>query len=1576
MKFKTNTLFALLLALPFAGAALPAHAGPTGLASLPLMSLDGSGTVKPNLMMIYDDSGSMAYQHTPDYVDDTTTCRGSSTIKQATVACVAGHVPYHTPQFNRQYYNPATRYLPPVKADQTTYDSQDATKTSQWTNVDTDAYGLDTKDLTGKPTNKTNLVTGFPDLEWCLPGSTTDCKRNIAGYTYPNTLYTKSQAFSGNPYYYTLNVNEYCKDATLKDCVSTAVNATAPNTTYKTAAPLRWCSDTDLTKCQAKYVTLRKGKTDEVAYKYPRFGDPYRSPNWYSTITINDSGSDNKVMIERVVAAGVNGEQIITNGSISYTGGTNDTTERNGLAAALANSILAKSGLDRQFTACLRTANAPVKACTDYGITLEADNIVAVIAIDCPRKNSKDNCTVVKDGVRVSDTLYVTSPGATGLIRFTGTAGTNTRITKLVFGGQTFFTQALSLSRNASAVTAVANIVASIGTGGSIKAYVGGSSVSPQCLLEQNTTLCLVAPAGQAGSTPSIGELASKNTLGFTVVSSVNAFVPTSVSGFDTGVFTRTDIVRSRGTYPKAAGRTDCKVAESSCSYEEEMTNFANWYAYYKSRNQMMKTAVGLAMKQLNKDYKVGLVGLQKAAVDKTYMAADAKLLYPKPFTGDQRITWYNMLYAMKPNGGTPVRKALHEIGNMYANKGEYRQDDPKNPVDKVVEFACQQNFTFVTTDGYWNGPSVNDVVSNDNTADPKRYCTEEDGCVDPSSQSKPSLADVALYWYNGGSNTDPKDPKQKSLRPDLEVDEPQVPDNPSNRRLHMRTYALGLGVDGVMTYEPKYNVERKAGGDLDNIINKVQTGCPWTDDEVYRWPDPIVGDVNLSDTHQSRVDDLWHAAINGGGKYFAAADTQQVVDGLSEALNAIRESTGAAAAAATSTPNLSQEDKDIFSSTFTTVKWTGNLTKREINLVSGEVDPTVHWSSSWTLGDKVAATSDTRSIWYRDASGARREFLASAMGSTELAWFTNKCDALSQCGNLAPANRTIVNQPATLVNWLRGQQQYANDAILRGYHLSEDEETNPKGTAKPVVLGDIASSKPAYMRGARKSYADAGYQTYRTEQAERKPTVFIASNDGMLHAFDAASGAEMWAYMPRITMKKLHLQASLSYATEHQFTVDGSPELADVQIGGKWRTILVGGLNAGGRGYYALDVTDPDEPTPLWEICADSSVCSGALYQPQMGFSFGNPQFGTIKDGTDANGNAKSRWVVFMTSGYNNIPGADGLSVGSGKGYLFVVDAATGEQVLNLGAAGANDPASGLLTTGSGGIGSDADGVEDPSGFAKITAITANPNTDPLVTYVYGGDNLGQMWRFDFTGASVQRIRMGNAGPDQPITSRPDVAMCQVDTTGQGADALPTKRVVVFGTGRLLDYDDIGTKKTQSVYILADNGVAIDDTSWRKEGFAGRTFTETVKYDPTKPSVPRSNKFKIEGTKVDLAKQDGWYVDFDNNKGERVNLDPKIVGGTLSVVTNVPESSTACAVGGVSYGYHLNVCNGKAVASDIAGSILSNSAAAVGFIIVRLPSGALKMITTTATGQTITSEVNSAEAEDARRTGWRRVRD
>jgi len=476
-------------------------------------------------------------------------------------------------------------------------------------------------------------------------------------------------------------------------------------------------------------------------------------------------------------------------------------------------------------------------------------------------------------------------------------------------------------------------------------------------------------------------------------------------------------------------------------------------------------------------------------------------------------------------------------------------------------------------------------------------------------------------------------------------------------------------------------------------------------------------------------------------------------------------------------------------------------------------------------------------------------------------------------------------------------------------------------------------------VREPHNNYSDTAYIDYKTAKANRPGTVFVAANDGMLHAFDGASGNERWAYVPRIVMSKMAALASTTYGTNHQFTTDGSPELADVQIGGAWKTVLVAGLNGGGRGYYALDVTDPANPVALWELCADSAVCSPN--DGDIGLTFGNPQFGTWK----------GKWVVYLTSGYNNVPGADNVASGTGQGFLYIVDVATGAVLKKV------STLVGDTTT--------------PSGLAKITSISLDPNTDPVTTYIYGGDNQGNMWRFDLTdpAGAVPVVKMGSSGALQPITTRPDVTLCAVTSNnvagGVSTPVTTAQRVVLFGTGRLLDVPDTTNTDIQSLYLLKDSGSAIGN-------IRGSTM---VQQTLSQVGSGSNITFNVTSSPVDLSQKDGWFFDWSLHPGERMNLDPQIVSGVANVVTNLPSSSSACSVGGSSNAYQVDVCTGNAIAGTPAGTILSNTSAAVGFIIIRLPNGQLKMISTMATGETKTTSLSEGVSTPAHRVGWRRVK-
>ncbi|QGZ42930.1 hypothetical protein GO485_04495 [Pseudoduganella flava] len=1510
-----------------------ALAATTNIAQVPLLNIAGTGTVKPNLMLLFDNSGSMDQTYTPDYVNDNI-CRSRRTLADGVTACAVGHPPFMSPDFNRQYYNPRIRYQPPIMWDGTYYAEMTAAQTSNWTNVPSDGFGRSNSNLYGQGDTAIDLTTGFPDVKWCNASDNTDCRINTATYTYPDNTYYTAAGISGAPYYYNIAVSEYCRDETLTSCTAVAAGAAAASG-YPVAAKVRWCSNRTLTTCQAKRVG---------SYVYPKYSSPPAATIAYGAVTIGASLSTSSMSITSVAVidpASPNSPITITNGTVTASTGTNTAAKQQALATSLAASIIAKTGLGtNSYWACVRTpvGSSTVPACSTLGVPLTSDNVVAVIPITCASgTKSLTNCSTIRQdstsntrqgwGLTVTAPTVQTTPATTGqpptaLLRIGGSGSTrSTGYASYLTLGTTRITDTVALKNQspAGAATLLVQAINAYGTRATHKAYLGGDTTTAVCADEPATTVCVVnvnATSNGAAFTGNTGNT-SYVTFSFVAANSVIEGVPTTTTALSSlpNAFSRVDILPG-GTYPKTSARTDCVAQAGACTYAEEMTNFANWYAYYKSRLQMMKTSVGIAFAAINANYRVGFVRLSQAG---SGYAIDMK---PADFTGTARSTWYSTLYGTTTSGSTPIRTAMDNVGRMFANLSPYNY----GVGDEVVQFPCQQNFLILTTDGYWNGSSTSNVVNNDNRENAGRFCSYARGCVDTRDQSQPSISDVALHWYNGGSSTG-----TVSLRPDLEPDVTKPGQVPAaegeNTHLHMNTYTLGLGVDGVMTYESNYDTAPKAGGDFYNLITRVPTGCPWNANGAYVWPNPDT--TNTSSTVQERVDDLWHAAINGHGKYFSANEPREVVEGLSAALANMQVTLGAASAAATSTPNISLQDNDIFSDTFTTVKWYGELSDRKIDPTTGVVGTTTVWTTTDTVGEKVAASSDTRSIWMLGSSGLKA-FSYDQMTSQEKAWFTSQCTNLPQCTLLSTADRALVNDGANMVNWLRGQQQYANDRIYRAYTMSTGT------TALPIVLGDIASSKPAYVRDPRKAYTAAGYAEFRDAQTAARPvaTVFTAANDGMLHAFAANDGEELWAYVPRITMRKLPALSSTTYATNHQFTTDGSPEVADVYFGGAWHTVLVAGLNAGGRGYYALDITNPRQPRQLWELCADATVCTNAL--PNLGLSFGNPQFGTWKDGSGT-----ARWVVFLTSGYNNVPGVDGVASGDGKGYLFIVDVATGTVLKTV------STNSGDTTT--------------PTGLAKITAITADPNTDPLVTYIYGGDNQGQMWRFDLTttDGSVGVLKMGDAGATQPVTTRPDVTLCSVDGSTE------PRRVVLFGTGRLLDVPDTTNTDVQSLYALKDTGAYVNV---RGAAMEQQTLSAVG-------SGTNTNQYAITDAAADLNTKSGWYFDWRLNPGERMNIDPKIVSGVANVVTNLPTSSSSCSVGGTSNAYAVDVCRGAGVNGTIVGGTLSNTSAAVGFIIVRLPSGQLKMIATTAKGETLTRPIAELDSEGAHPVGWRRVK-
>lgn len=949
------------------------------------------------------------------------------------------------------------------------------------------------------------------------------------------------------------------------------------------------------------------------------------------------------------------------------------------------------------------------------------------------------------------------------------------------------------------------------------------------------------------------------------------------------GNFVRVDIV-SGNNYIKYPNRLDC--AGSTCSYAEEMTNFANWYAYYRTRMYTMKSAAGQAFSTVDNAYRVGFLTINPGSP-----VATSKYLKIDEFDTTHKTNWYKKFYSTSATGGTPLRQALSRVGRHYAgvtngiNNG--MSEDP-------VQFACQQNFAILTTDGYWNGAAGSTIgsgaIGNQDNED-EGYSTRAEGAFDGNvSGATDTLSDVAMYYY----------------KTDLRNLENKVPTTPKDRNTaqHMNTFTLGLGLDGELDYRSDY--ESANAGDF----ARIKQGS-------LNWPKPTADSP-------SALDDLWHAAVNGRGLYFSAKQPDELVSGLRQALAGVSDRTGAASAATTSTPNITQTDNKVFSANYRSLFWDGELLAQEINSTDGSVIEAPIWRAQSQLNAKVGAATDSRRIFKTASDSANMQnFTWDTMTTAQQAYFRNKCDALSQCLGFNADTKVIANSGQNMVNYLRGQTGNSGELV----------QTTKAFRLRANALGDLVGSTPAYVNIPRFSYVDnvtPNYQAFKIARSNRHGMVYAGGNDGMLHAFNAQTGVESWAYVPHSVMPNMYKLADKNYGNSHQFMVDGSPLSMDVYdtTTNTWRSILVGGLNSGGRGYYAVDVTDEDNPRALWEFCHSNAYCRS--WDADLGYTYGNPIVTKMPAGSAHAG----RWVVIFTSGYNNV------SPGNGQGYLYIVDAISGTLLQKVG--------TGVGTTAT------------PSGLGKLAGnlgINGNSETNSTLIAVYGGDLQGNLWKANLQTSTTTISRMARlldpVGVGQPITTKPIVSKIP-----SVADF-----VVYVGTGRYLGLSDVIDNQRQSIYALRDNGVT----------YEGRSLTpRTIVHSATGGSVSGDNMDWASG---------GWYADFPGSR-ERVNIDMDIVKGTLLVATNSPDinneasGADGCSLGGVPRLYQFNYRTGLMIASAPVFIRMLPGGAVVGLASGSLPDGSNVAWTTDNTGKDKKKTPVDVEpgGSAVTRTGWREL--
>ena len=829
--------------------------------------------------------------------------------------------------------------------------------------------------------------------------------------------------------------------------------------------------------------------------------------------------------------------------------------------------------------------------------------------------------------------------------------------------------------------------------------------------------------------------------------------------------------------------------------------------------------------------------------------------------------------------------------------------------------------------------------------------CTEDVNTNDPRSIN--SLADVAQYYYITDLRTAANEPRGPDYFRD---DVPGVGSGPEDDRVrwqHMTTFAVGLGVSGTLNYRPDYRTA--ATGDFADIRTGVKN---WP-----LWPDPSLnysaaagGSPALYNDPRS-IDDFWHAAVNGRGQYFSAGDPTSVIAGLSGALAGITSRLASATGVGVSNQQPVAGDNFAYLANYTTQSWTGEVEAHEVDVATGTVLPAVVWSAQTRLNADVNDACDNRKI-FLFRNGATNNL-------ADFTWNTFSCDVtgnptgtaqngllaseqtnfsaanvgyLSQSPGLSPAQQTQA-AGANMVNFLRGQ---------RGFQDFQPGVPGKVFRARDAALGDTVNGQPVYVRAPFLQFSDTGYAAFKAANLSRPPMLYVPANDGMLHAFyagasttDTQGGKEAWAVIPSTVLPRLYKLADANYKNLHEYFVDGTPTVSDARLGGTWKTMLVGGLNGGGRGFYALDVTDPTTPKGLWEFKASSTCYAAgdpttAGSDCHIGLSFGKPIITKLTSG---------QWVVLLTSGYNNVNATP--QTGDGGGYLYVLDAATG-QILYKISTGVGDP-----TT--------------PSGLAQINNFVNKAEVNNTTERVYGTDLLGNLWRFDVNNNTPPSGReatlVGTAkdagGTPQPITTRPELT------------EIGGKPLVFMATGKLLGATDTVDLQSQSIYGIVDPVVGTTAFTNLRSSLAPLVMTQVGS------GATAYRTIACTGTTAQCGSTDGWRVDLPDN-GERVNVQMILRDRTLIVGSNVPQIG-ACKAGGYGWLNFLDYKNGLAVngSPNLSVSESISNSLIVGLTVIKVggtsPSNN-RILVSTVGGVVNRPGAFSLPSGTARRLSWREV--
>jgi type IV pilus assembly protein PilY1 len=651
----------------------------------------------------------------------------------------------------------------------------------------------------------------------------------------------------------------------------------------------------------------------------------------------------------------------------------------------------------------------------------------------------------------------------------------------------------------------------------------------------------------------------------------------------------------------------------------------------------------------------------------------------------------------------------------------------------------------------------------------------------------------------------------------------------------HMKTFAIAFGLQG--TFDPE--------------TVPVDPTVP------FGWTDPFSGSLQ-------KIDDLVHAATNGRGSFVNARNPRELRMAFDAAFLEFSQAASSVSAAAFSSTSL-QEDTLLFRGFFDLRDNTGELIAVEV-LPDGTLAAAPRWRASERL-DSLIMT---------DAVGSghvNRKVVTFDPVNSQGVRFRN--------GSLTPDQQLTLGPNE--VDFLRG---FRDDEIPAG---ALRERNVARG-----LLGDIINSSPVFVGVPRAFNRDQEpfptsdlYSEFVTAKSTRTPIVYVGANDGMLHGFKAATGDEMIAYLPNKIIDGSvsyanRLQSFTSPAYFHLYYVDLTPRLNDVYMRASagaatrsWNSLLVGGLGVGGKGYFALNVTDPDTAfatetaaagSVLWEFTDDDDTypvdqfgvplggAVGAIVDPlgqpikDLGYAQTTP---TIAMTNVDDGSGEQKWAAITGNGYNST---------SGIAKLFIL-------FTEGGFGGWQNGDFLKLDTGFGVPLAPAQNAGLPNGLGAPALVDKDLNG--TVDLAYAGDLLGNLYRFDLSDpnpANWTSTRLftatyfdGAVDVRQPITSQPLVVK-HPNEIGF---------LITFGTGSFITRADASTTDIQSVYGIWDRGegapasAASDTKALRLVEQVVTNVVEEIGGEAITRRAHTDNPVNYEAAGVGPGTY-GWYFDFD----------------------------------------------------------------------------------------------------------------